>query len=50
MKYHVYSRLLAGYLAMDLPTREDAQEWIAQYYADRSAGSRREGLQIVEVS
>jgi len=31
-KYHVYSSMLGGYLAMDFTTREEAQEYINDYH------------------
>ena len=31
-KYHVYSSMLGGYLAMDFKTKEDAQDYIKDYH------------------
>lgn len=31
-KYHVYSSMLGGYLAMGFTTREEAQEYINDYH------------------
>jgi hypothetical protein len=46
MKYHVYSRQLGGYLAMDFETREAAEQW-RQSYLTHSPG---ETLDIVAAS
>ena len=31
-KYHVYSSMLGGYLAMDFKTKEEAQTYINDYH------------------
>ena len=31
-KYHVYSSMLGGYLAMDFTTKEEAQQFIEDYH------------------
>ena len=31
-KYHVYSSMLGGYLAMDFKKKEDAQDYIKNYH------------------
>ena len=31
-KYHVYSSMLGGYLAMDFTTKKEAQEYIENYH------------------
>jgi hypothetical protein len=44
LKFHVYSSLLGGYLAMDFDSKADAQLWIDTYHKEND---RRERLEIV---
>lgn len=48
MRYHVYSPLLGGYIAMGFKTSAEAQDWINTYRAHDTMEARQ--CRIVQVA